>query len=77
MYRTSYSTKSIARHPVPLKPEVLVLGGGLVGIAVSRELARGGMQVVIAEKGESLGGGARGCASSLTGAAILGSVWAR
>ena len=60
MYRTPYSAKSITRHPVPLKPEVLVLGGGLVGIAASRELARGGMQVVIAERGDSLGGGAKG-----------------
>jgi heterodisulfide reductase subunit A-like polyferredoxin len=60
VYRTLYGAKSVTREPVPLKPEVLVLGGGLVGIAISRELARGGMQVVIAERGESLGGGARG-----------------
>jgi heterodisulfide reductase subunit A-like polyferredoxin len=60
MYRAVYSTKTVTRRPIPLTPEVLILGGGLVGIAISRELARGGMQVVIAERGESLGGGARG-----------------
>ena len=59
MYRTVYGAKSITRRPVPLTPEVLILGGGLVGIAIARELARGGMQVVIAERGESLGGNAR------------------
>jgi heterodisulfide reductase subunit A2 len=59
MYRTVYGTKELSRTPVPLNPEALVLGGGLVGLTVARELARDAIRVVIAEKGELLGGQAR------------------
>lgn len=59
MYQTVYSSKSTAPASVALKPEVLIIGGGLVGITVARELAREGIHVYIAEKGETLGGGIR------------------
>ncbi len=59
MYQTVYGGKYAAPAPINLKPEVLIIGGGVVGITIARELAREGMQVVIAENGESLGGGIR------------------
>ncbi len=59
MYQTIYSSKSIAQTPVVLKSEVLIIGGGIVGMTVARELAWEGVQVVMVEKGEVLGGGAR------------------
>lgn len=59
MYQTVYKSKTTAPAPINLKPEVLIIGGGIVGMTVARELAREGVQVVIAEKGETLGGGAR------------------
>jgi heterodisulfide reductase subunit A len=58
MYQTVYSNKSIALSPVVLKSEALIIGGGIVGMTVARELAREGVQVVVVEKGETLGGGA-------------------
>jgi heterodisulfide reductase subunit A len=58
MYQTVYESKTTAPAPIHLKPEVLIIGGGIVGMTVARELAREGVQVVIAEKGETLGGGA-------------------
>jgi heterodisulfide reductase subunit A len=60
MYQTVYSSKPIAQSPVVLKSEVLIIGGGIVGMTIAGELAHEGMQVVIVEKGEMLGGGARG-----------------
>jgi heterodisulfide reductase subunit A len=59
MYQTIYGSKSIAQTPVVLKSEVLIIGGGIVGMTVARELAWEGVRVVIVEKGEALGGGAR------------------
>lgn len=59
MYQTIYGSKSITLNPVVLKSEALIIGGGIVGMTVARELAREGVQVVIVEKGETLGGGAR------------------
>jgi len=58
MYQTVYESKTTAPAPINLKPEVLIIGGGIVGMTVARELAREGVQVVIVEKGETLGGGA-------------------
>jgi heterodisulfide reductase subunit A2 len=58
MYQTVYSSKPVAWSPVVLKPEVLVIGGGIVGMTVAGQLARKGVRVVIVEKGETLGGGA-------------------
>ncbi len=50
--------KPIDSQSLPLKPEVLVLGGGTVGISVALELARSGLHVTLLEKGNQLGGGA-------------------
>jgi heterodisulfide reductase subunit A2 len=59
MYQTVYATKSTAPSPVQLKPEALIIGGGVVGMSVAHELAQSAIKVVIVEKGETLGGGAR------------------
>jgi heterodisulfide reductase subunit A len=59
MYQTVYQSKSTPWSPVLLKPAAHIIGGGLVGMTIARQLARDGTQVVIAEKGETLGGGAR------------------
>jgi heterodisulfide reductase subunit A len=59
MYQTVYQSKSTAWSPVLLKPAALIIGGGLVGMTIARQLAQDGMQVVIAEKRETLGGGVR------------------
>jgi len=48
--------KPIEGDSVPLKPEALVLGGGIVGISVALELARSGIHVVLVETGDHLGG---------------------
>ncbi len=58
MYQTVYSSKPVAPSPVVLKSEVLIIGGGIVGMTVARQLAREGVQVVVVEKGEKLGGSA-------------------
>lgn len=58
MYQTVYSSKPIARSPVVLESEVLIIGAGIVGMTVAGELAREGVRVVIVEKGEMPGGGA-------------------
>ena len=39
-----------------LKPEALVLGGGIVGISIARLLAGAGIHVTLLEKGDRLGG---------------------
>ena len=56
MVQTVYSSKPVPWSPVVLKPEALVIGGGIVGMTVARRLAREGVRVVIVEKGERLGG---------------------
>ena len=48
--------RPIEEDSLPLKPEALVLGGGIVGISISLELARSGIRVVLVEKGGHLGG---------------------
>src|SRR4030042_2993384 len=47
---------AIETQSIPLKPEVLVLGGGIVGISISQALAQAGMHVTLLEKGDHLGG---------------------
>ena len=39
-----------------LKPEALVLGGGIVGISIAQSLAGAGIHVTLLEKGDHLGG---------------------
>jgi len=46
---------AIETQSIPLKPEVLVLGGGIVGISISQSLAQAGMHVTRLER-EDLGG---------------------
>jgi len=53
---TISNSKPIEAQSLPLKPEVLVLGGGITGISVALELARSGIHVFLVEKGPDLGG---------------------
>jgi len=46
----------IESQSLALKPEVLVIGGGIVGISIALALARSGIHVSLLEKGETLGG---------------------
>jgi heterodisulfide reductase subunit A len=52
------SSKPIDAQSLPLKPEVLVLGGGIVGISIAQALAELGVHIFLVEKGKSLGGNA-------------------
>ncbi|HSB07750.1 MAG TPA: FAD-dependent oxidoreductase [Thermodesulfobacteriota bacterium] len=47
---------AIETQSIPLKPEVLVLGGGNVGISISQSLAQAGMHVTLLEREDHLGG---------------------
>ncbi len=46
----------IETQSLPLKPEVMVLGGGIVGISIAQELARSGIHVFLVEREPDLGG---------------------
>lgn len=50
------ASQAIEAQSLPLKPEVLVLGGGITGISIVQELARSGIHVTLLEKGKTLGG---------------------
>ena len=47
---------AVGTQSIVLKPEALILGGGIVGISVARLLAGGGIHVTLLEKGDRLGG---------------------
>ena len=47
-------------------PDVLVIGGGVIGCAVARELARAGMRVGLFERGR-VGGEASSAAAGMLG----------
>ena len=47
------------RSSIPLKQDVLILGGGVSGITIAMVLARAGVHVTIIEKGINLGGSLR------------------
>src|SRR5204862_6622392 len=49
-------------------PDVLVIGGGIVGCAVARELATSGRRVVVIDRG-AIGGEASGAAAGVLGVA--------
>jgi len=49
-------SKSMETQTIPLKPEALILGGGIVGISIAESLARAGIHVTLLEKGDHLGG---------------------
>ena len=50
--------KPIEAQSLPLKAEALVLGGGIVGVAVAQALGQAGIRVTLVEKGKHLGGNA-------------------
>jgi heterodisulfide reductase subunit A len=54
--RSVSSSKPIENQSLPLKPEVLVLGGGITGISIAQELADVGIHVFLVEKETHLGG---------------------
>ena len=54
--RTVSASKPIKTQSIPLKPDVLVLGGGIVGISIAQALAQAGIQVTLLERGDRLGG---------------------
>ena len=50
---------------VPHSPDVIVIGGGVIGLAIARQLARDGMRLLLLERGRC------GSESSWAGAGIL------
>jgi len=54
--RTASASQPIETQSLPLKPEVLVLGGGITGISIAQALAKSGVHVFLLEKGSQLGG---------------------
>ena len=54
--RAVSNSKPIEAQSLPLKPEVLILGGGITGISIAQELAKSGIHVFLLEKGNHLGG---------------------
>ena len=49
-------SQSMETQTIPLKPEALVLGGGIVGISIAQSLSQEGIHVTLLEKGDHLGG---------------------
>jgi heterodisulfide reductase subunit A len=54
--RFASNSKPIETQSIHLKPELLVIGGGIVGISIALALVRSGIHVVLLEKGKDLGG---------------------
>lgn len=50
------SSQPVQRESLSLKPEVLILGGGITGISIALALANSGIQVHLLEKKSRLGG---------------------
>ena len=50
------TSKPIEAQSLFLKPEVLILGGGITGISIAQALASSGIHVTLLEKGKGLGG---------------------
>jgi len=50
------TSKPIEAQSLSMKPEVLVLGGGITGISITLALAKSGIHATLLEKGKSLGG---------------------
>jgi heterodisulfide reductase subunit A len=55
-FRSISDSRPVAAQSLPLKPEVLVLGGGVTGISIAQGLAQAGIHVFLVEKGPRLGG---------------------
>ena len=49
-------SQPVQTQTIPLKPEALILGGGIVGISIAESLAGAGIHVTLVEKGDHLGG---------------------
>jgi heterodisulfide reductase subunit A-like polyferredoxin len=54
--RAISNSKPVEARSLPLKPEVLILGGGIAGISIAQELSNSGIHVFLVEKGTHLGG---------------------
>ncbi len=54
--RIASSLRPIESQTLPLKPEVLILGGGISGISIALTLARAGIYVFLVERERTLGG---------------------
>jgi len=54
--RIASASQPIEAQSLPLKPEVLVLGGGITGISITQALANSGIRVFLLERGTRLGG---------------------
>jgi heterodisulfide reductase subunit A-like polyferredoxin len=54
--RAVSNSKPIEVQSLPLKSEVLILGGGVTGISIAQELAMAGIHVFLLEKDPHLGG---------------------
>src|SRR4030042_221844 len=54
--RTVSNSKPIDVQSLPLKPDLLVLGGGITGISIAQELTQAGIHVSLVEKEAQLGG---------------------
>jgi heterodisulfide reductase subunit A-like polyferredoxin len=50
------NAKPIEAQSLPLKHEVLILGGGITGISIAQELAKSGIHVYLLDRGTDLGG---------------------
>ncbi len=48
--------EEIPRILLPVKPSVLIIGGGISGIQAALEVARNGFKVYLVEKGPTIGG---------------------
>jgi heterodisulfide reductase subunit A len=54
--RIASASQAIEAQSLPLKPEVLVLGGGITGISIAQALAKSGIHVFLLEREARLGG---------------------